>query len=84
MFVRISKDVSRREHCTRRSFLHVSAANTDRRKEMALHRQNAEFDHDIATVLSEHACMPLDDEIERLSSLLATCVRRSRLQEAAA
>ena len=51
---------------------------------MALHRQNAELDHDIATVLSEHACIPLDDEIEHLSSLLATCARRSRLQEVAA
>jgi hypothetical protein len=48
---------------------------------MALHRQNAELDHDIATVLSEHACTPLDDEIEHLSSLLASCARRSRLQE---
>ena len=48
---------------------------------MALHRQNAELDHDIASVLSEHACSPLDDEIEHLSSLLASCVRRTRLQE---
>jgi hypothetical protein len=48
---------------------------------MALHRQNAELDHDIATILSQHACMPLDDEIEHLSSLLASCARRSRLQE---
>jgi hypothetical protein len=51
---------------------------------MALHRQNAELDHDVATVLSEHACMPLDDGIEHLSSLLATCACRSRLQEVAA
>ena len=51
---------------------------------MALHRQNAELDHDIATVLSEHACVPLDDEIEHLSSLLATCACRARLREAAA
>ena len=51
---------------------------------MALHRQNAELDHDIASVLSEHACRPLDDEIEHLSSLLASCARRSRLQEVAA
>jgi hypothetical protein len=49
---------------------------------MDLHRQNAELDHDIASVLSEHACGPLDDEIEHLSSLLASCARRSRLQEA--
>ena len=48
---------------------------------MALHRQNAELDHDIATVLSEHACTPLDDEIEHLSSMLAMCATRSRLQE---
>ena len=48
---------------------------------MALHRQNAELDHDIASVLSEHACGPLDDEIEHLSSLLASCATRSRLQE---
>jgi hypothetical protein len=51
---------------------------------MGLHRQNAQLDHDLATVLSEHACMPLDDEVEHLSSLLATCVKRSRLQEATA
>jgi hypothetical protein len=49
---------------------------------MALHRQNAELDHDIASVLSEHACQPLDDEIEHLSSLLASCARRVRMQEA--
>ena len=49
---------------------------------MALHRQNAELDHDIASVLSENACRPLDDEIEHLSSLLASCVRRARLKEA--
>jgi hypothetical protein len=27
---------------------------------MALHRQNAELDADIASVLSQHACEPLD------------------------
>jgi hypothetical protein len=48
---------------------------------MALHRQNAELDYDIASVLSEHACKPLDDEIEHLSSLLATCASRSRQGE---
>src|SRR3954470_7997320 len=48
---------------------------------MALHRQNAELDYDIASVLSEHACGPLDDEIEHLSSLLASFARRPRLQE---
>jgi hypothetical protein len=47
---------------------------------MDLHSQNEELDHDLATVLSEHACMPLDDEIEHLSSLLATCACRARLR----
>src|SRR5262245_62052035 len=51
---------------------------------MALHRQNAELDHDIATVLSEHACLPLDDEIEHVSTLLATCHCGARLREVAA
>ena len=45
---------------------------------MALHRQNAELDHDVACVLSEHACGPLDEEIEHLASLLAECASRSR------
>jgi hypothetical protein len=49
---------------------------------MALRRQNAELDHDIASVLSEHACQPLDDEIEHLSSLLASCAWRARMREA--
>jgi hypothetical protein len=44
---------------------------------MALHRQNAKLDQDIASVLSEHACGPLDEEIEHLSALLATCAKRS-------
>jgi len=48
---------------------------------MALRRQNAELDYDIASVLSEHACERLDDEIEYLSSLLAVYTRRSRLAE---
>lgn len=48
---------------------------------MALHRQNAELDHDVASVLSEHACKPLDDEIEHLSALLASCARRAHVQE---
>jgi hypothetical protein len=43
---------------------------------MALHRQNAELDHDIATVLAEHACEPLDFEIEHLESILVLCSRR--------
>jgi hypothetical protein len=49
---------------------------------MALHRQNAELDYDIASVLSEHACRPLDEEIENLASLLASCTSRSLLGEA--
>jgi hypothetical protein len=48
---------------------------------MALHRQNAELDHDIATVLAEHACEPLDFEIEHLESMLVTCAVRRRPQE---
>ena len=48
---------------------------------MALRRQNAEQDDEIASVLSEHACERLDDEIEYLSSLLAVYTRRSRLAE---
>ena len=48
---------------------------------MALHRQNAELDYDIASVLSEHACRPLDEEIEHLASLLAVCASRSRQGE---
>ena len=49
---------------------------------MALHRQDAEADTDIAYVLSEHACEPLDSEIERIESILASCPRRRRQQEA--
>ena len=48
---------------------------------MALHRQNAELDYDIASVLSEHACQPLDDELEHLSELLALYAGRSRQAE---
>ena len=48
---------------------------------MALHRQNAELDYDIASVLSEHACEPLDEEIEHLASLLADSASRSRQGE---
>jgi hypothetical protein len=46
------------------------------------HRQNAELDYDIASILSEFACQPLDDEIEQLESLLPSCASRSRLGEA--
>ena len=48
---------------------------------MALHRQNAELDYDVASVLSEHACGPLDEEIEHLALLLAVCASRSRQGE---
>ena len=48
---------------------------------MALNRQNAELDCDIATVLSQHACEPLDDEIEHLASILASLTCRRRQQE---
>jgi hypothetical protein len=39
---------------------------------MALHRQNAELDHDVAVVLDHHASEPLDFEIENLETALAT------------
>jgi hypothetical protein len=48
---------------------------------MALHRQNAELDDDIASVLSEYACQPLDEEIEHLALMLASCTSRSRQGE---
>ena len=48
---------------------------------MALHRQDAEADSDIAHVLSQHACEPLDSEIERIESILASCLWRRRQQE---
>lgn len=51
---------------------------------MALHRQNAELDHDIATVLDQHACEPLDSEIEHLDLLLASLACRHRQKEVAA
>jgi hypothetical protein len=51
---------------------------------VALHRQDAEADTDIAYMLSEHACEPLDSEIERIESILASCPRRHRQQEARA
>jgi hypothetical protein len=49
---------------------------------MALHRQDAESDTDIAHVLSQHAGEPLDCEIERIESLLALHTWRHRQQEA--
>ena len=48
---------------------------------LALHRQDAESDTDIATVLTQHACDPLDAEIERIESLLASHLWRHRRQE---
>jgi len=40
---------------------------------MALHRQNAELDYDIASILNEYASVPLDEEIERLTLMLERC-----------
>jgi hypothetical protein len=48
---------------------------------MALRRQDAEDDVEIASVLDDSACCPLDDEIERIESILATRVWSPR-QEA--
>jgi hypothetical protein len=47
---------------------------------MALNRQDAESDTDIAFVLNELACEPLDSEIECIESL-ASCLRGLRQQE---
>src|SRR5262245_32369608 len=49
---------------------------------VALHRQNAELDTDIASVLSQHACEPLDCEIAHLESILASRIWQRRQQEA--
>jgi hypothetical protein len=46
---------------------------------MALHRRDAESD--IAFVLNQHACEPLDREIERIESLLASCLWRLQQEE---
>jgi hypothetical protein len=48
---------------------------------MALHRRDAESDTDIAFVLHEHACEPLDREIERIESLLASFLWRHEQKE---
>src|SRR5262245_35430359 len=48
---------------------------------MALNRQDAESDTDIAYVLNEYACEPLDREIERIESLLASCLWRHQQEE---
>ena len=49
---------------------------------MALHRRNADLDTDIASVLSQHACEPLDCEIAHLESILASRAWRRRQHEA--
>jgi hypothetical protein len=67
-----------RDHVQRlRLILRVSSVSV-----MALHRQNAEFDTDIASVLSQHACEPLDSEIAHLESILASRTWRRRQPEA--
>jgi hypothetical protein len=48
---------------------------------MALHRQDAELDHDVATVLGQHACQALDAEIEHLESVLESLACRKRHTE---
>jgi hypothetical protein len=39
---------------------------------LALRRQNAELDEDIALVLSRHACDPLNVELDQLEALVTT------------
>lgn len=48
---------------------------------MALHRQNAELDYDIASVLGEYACLPLDEEIEHLQTILGSLTCRNHQEE---
>jgi hypothetical protein len=48
---------------------------------MAPHRQDAEADTDIASVLSQYACEPLDSEIGRIECMPASCIWRRRQQE---
>ena len=48
---------------------------------MALHRRDADSDTDIAFVLHEHACEPLNSEIERIESLLASYLWRQQQKE---
>jgi hypothetical protein len=48
---------------------------------LALNRENAEIDYDIAAVLSQHTCEPLDSEIEHLEFIVASHVCRRRQQE---
>ena len=66
-----------REHaCRLRTILPVISVAV-----LALRRQDAELDEDIAGVLSRHACEPLDFEIENLTSILAAFKRRAGGQE---
>jgi hypothetical protein len=51
---------------------------------MALRRQNAELDEDIAMVLDHHATEALDAEIEHLETFLASLACRPRQREVAA
>jgi hypothetical protein len=51
---------------------------------MALRRQDAEADADIASVLSESAWLPLDYEIERVESMLESHAWRHMQREARA
>jgi len=48
---------------------------------MALRRQDAELDEDIASVLHQHACDPLDVEIDQIDALLESLVTARRTQE---
>ena len=51
---------------------------------MALHSQNAELDHDIATVLDHFASEALDSEIDELEAVLASLATARRPKEVAA
>jgi hypothetical protein len=51
---------------------------------MALRRQNAELDEDIASVLHLHACDSLDMEIDKLEALLASLAAPRAKPEVAA
>ena len=67
-----------REHvCRLRLILPVVSVSV-----MALRRQNAELDHEIASVLSQHACKPLDCEIEHLERILGSHATRPLQREA--
>ncbi len=44
---------------------------------LALRRQNAELDEDIALVLSRHACDPLNVELDQLEALV-TAIRTQK------